>query len=395
MSIDTQPQEISPSQLNNSPADSYRGFNLIYLSLLYGCGAFTLNLAPVILGSLMEHLELSKANAGLIITLEIVSMGIASVFLANHLRRISLHRLLLWVLSGLICFNLLSAAIENLYALGVLRSLAGLCSGALLAITLYLIAHSTDHVRLLGLALTGSLLSGSAFLAFTPTAVEQWQLPGLFVTAAFLPFVLLVLLSRFQLIKESTTGGDEVKENNLPRLTAVGYLFIAAVLAIHIAQGGYYSFIEVLGTEIALEKTTIGFTLSLSYLLALTGSLTASAVGNRFGLTLPLLIGMVGQSTAVATAVFTSDHNYFMAAVCLQSFFYFLFTPYLLGAANKIDPSGKLSAVGMGVIITGLGFAPLIYGLILSHFSSLFIAWAMVSSAIFSFIALQITLKSE
>ncbi len=373
----------------------YRGFNLIYLSLLYGCGAFALNMTPVMLGSFIEQLQLTKTSAGLVVTLEIVSMGVASIGLAHYLHKTPIHKTLRLILAGLLSFNLLSSIAPNMHLLAVTRVLTGICSGSLLAITLYLIARSPDHVRLLGLSLTGSLLSGSFFLAITPAAVIQWQLPGLFLTAASFPLLLLLFLKRFQPAENTPEPPPCAHENKkLAKLPGIAYLFIAAVLMIHIAQGGYYSFIEVLGSDLEMKKTTIGFTLSLSYLLALLGSLTTSAIGNRFGMTLPLLIGMCGQSASVATVVFTTDPTYFIGAVCLQSFFYFLFTPFLLGAANKIDPSGKLSAVGMGIIITGLGFAPVLYGILLTNFTTAIIAWCMISSALFAFLSLHIIIRA-
>lgn len=362
---------------------------IVLLALLYGCGALTLNLTPLLIGSYIEHLNLSKTQAGLLATTEIISMGLTSTFIAHQLQRLSLRATLIVALLLAFVSNALSSQVDSLFLILPLRALAGMGNGLTMAVVLYLVAQSANQVRLLGFTLTGSLLTGSFFLALLPTLTLKWQLTGFFLGQASFPLLLalLMLSSMGHLFIQETFQGTSNKSsdsNQLSKLNKLAYLFITAVLLIHIAQGGYFSFLEVIGSDLGIGKTTIGFTLSASFLLALLGSLAASTFGERHGTLPPLLLGLIVQSTAVYNVVFASSETIYILAVTAQSFSYFFFTPYLLATASMIDESGRLSALGMGIILMGIGTAPLLFGFLIQQFNTNIIAWCMISSGLFA-----------
>ena len=126
-----------------------------------------------------------------------------------------------------------------------------------------------------------------------------------------------------------------------------------------------------------MATAAIGAALSFSYLVALGGSGLASVLGERFGVFIPLLIGMCGHVAGTALVVGASSQPAYVTGVQVQAFFFFLIYPFKLGLAALIDPSGRLSTLTVGLVMLGLGIGPMVSEVMVVHWGYPAIAWSV------------------
>ena len=140
----------------------------VAVCLAYTVGLVPGNTSPLLVGGLIAGLGLGVADAGMILSIELILMGAAAIGLAARMSRIDARGACLAGAVILLFGHGLAAQAGSLTEVVVWRSTAGIGAGVVLAAVNATIAGSPNPTRLYGLALVVPPLIGSviAFLAF-------------------------------------------------------------------------------------------------------------------------------------------------------------------------------------------------------------------------------------
>jgi len=331
---------------------------------------------PLIIGALIGHFGISEAQAGSLITAELVVMGVvallAASLLVNWSRRLFAICGALLLLAGSVGAAL-AHSFESLY---IWRVIAGAGAGVLLAAVNAVIASSVAPERNYGLVtLMACVITGLLTLVM-PGSLEELGPNGYYGVLVVLMCVVAVLVlfipdTMGKQVQSSSTGAP--RDNSRQ-----GWLLVAGILFLGSAMMAYYAFIERLGARLQIQPENIGMILTAMMAGSAAGAGLAASLGNRYGIVKPLLLVTVVHLLTVICAVLTSSPWLYACAVTAQGFCYMFIFPFLLALAAKLDVYGRWAAAASGASFLGFGVGPLMGGWLITQFGYEAIAWAMV-----------------
>jgi len=342
---------------------------LLALGSAYSLATAVFNIAPLLIGMLISVVGLMEAQAGLLMTLELVAMSVVAFVLAPWGSRFSNKTVLVLCVVLALATNALAATNISFEALVSLRILAGVSGGFLLLAVNTRIAAHAEPVRLYGLVVVATTVVGAMLLALIPALVLSFGIAGAYGTLAVLCAIVVPLVAMIPALQtdEASTLLDDKVPLSISRLQIV--MLLSAVFMIQFAQSGFYSFSERFGVEsIGLSTEEMGVLLAIGYLGAIPGSALAAWLGYRFGRISPLLLSLLVFALTVNVAVFADHRLVFSAAFIALNFSYFFSIPYQLGIAADLDHTGKLASASIGVFFFGLAGGPYLGGFLVSNF---------------------------
>ena len=368
-------QEITPSEV---PGEVYKPGEVAAIASAYALATIPINISPLIVGAIMVGFGIGEATAGAFTTVELVVMSATAFLLAPLGPRLATRRFFILAVALAIAahgFTLLTNAPANYVPI---RMVAGLAAGLLLLCLNTRVAHSTNPVRLYGIATLTTTIVGMVLLMVLPALISRFGYQALFgalLCLGLLVFPIQWLAPGSDLARETSETGQKRLSFRLVGLIAIALFFI------QVSQGGYYAFVERMATGHALSPESIGVLLSVAYLAGVPGSALATWLGERWGQFLPIAIGLFAHSLAIGLACYTDNVTLFYTAVILQTFAYFFSIPYQLGLAAHLDPSGRLASIAAGIFFLGLSCGPVFGGWLVEawHYQAIALSvWATV-----------------
>ncbi len=333
------------------------------------------NSLPLLVGAVIDGIGFDTRQAGLLGSVEIGAMALASLLLAPRVGSISRRGVALVSAAVLAGAQLLSALPESLAWLVMLRVVAGLGEGCVFATANAVIASSVDPDRLYArVTVLGALAAAGLFVGL-PYAIELWSQRGAFAAlggAALLCVPLLVLLPR------SVPAGmhSEILGGSVPRGPALAVL--ASALVLSVGEGAIWTFVERIGSHVGLGIDAIGRVLAATTVAGISGAALAAWAGTRFGRTLPLTLGMSMICVAGVILGHATGPVAYVGAELLYNTAYLFVLPFLLGTAAAIDTQGRVAAATGGVVLLGYGLGPGIGGVLVAWGSFPPLAWFLV-----------------
>jgi hypothetical protein len=247
---------------------------------------------PYEVGAFMDGRGLSAGTSGLLGMAELAAMSMTAILIVPVTHRIALHQLTIVGLAVAVIGEILTMAVASLWALVLLRVVAAIGCGMVLAATSTSIALSKSPNRAMGL---GMMLANVLFLAvflLTPRVLREFGPSGFFVSLGFYiaaSAVTIPHISRLQSDNQSTilAEGRVPLDRNKVAALAIG------LVSLNIGLGAMWSFAERIGREIGIASQQIGSVLASSSVAMIAGSAAAGWMGGRFGNRWPLLLGSV------------------------------------------------------------------------------------------------------
>ena len=351
-------------------------------ALLATAGFFYVNIMSAIVDGLITGLGFSNVQAGMVGSANIygASVGaLASVFVVRHVQ----WKTALGVLLGLLLVIDLGSTMIHVPAVLIpVRAVHGFIGGMSVGVVYSVMARLRSPDRAFGMLLVLQFGLGGLGVMFLPSLVPTYGAKILFLVLAGLTAIALVSMLAIprSVAANSASRVVDAMPASYRRLTVV-----LALLAIFLFQAGNMSlaaFIIRLGEESALSRDFIGQALGWATWIGAAGAGLVIFMGTRLGRFRPMLAAML--LTLAGTAGFFwagSKPVYFIANVGTAITWSFVI-PYLFGMISKLDPSGRLAALGGFVSKSGLATGPLVAGFILNkgHFDSLiWLAIAMLA----------------
>ncbi len=333
---------------------------------------------PILIGAVIEGLDVAEAGAGLLASAEIGTIALASLLLAPRIHRVPRRRLALFGSLVAVMGHLLAVFSTSFDALIFARVIAGLGEGVVLAVANATLAGSANPERLTALlALIGGA-GGGALLAVLSRVVEAFGYRGGFGVLLAIGVICLPLM----LFLPSSRDTARVAHEGRAAHPILGIATLAAFLALALGGSAMWAFVERIGLNAGLSRETTGMVLAATMVLGLSGAIVAGWLGTRFGRALPLGVGLIALALATGGLGSVKGFAAYVALMQLWTFSFLFVTPYLMGTAAELDKEGRWAAATIGFWSVGNALGPASAGSLIAVASYAALGWLAAGSAL-------------
>ncbi|MBU9597068.1 MFS transporter [Burkholderia multivorans] len=323
-------------------------------------------LSPNILSGVLTSLHVSPSQGGALLAGEFLATSATAILLASYVSGVSFRRLA-WIgavltLIGHFC----SWHATSFTVMFALRVLAGIGEGAVSMAANSLAGEFERPDRLYGIMNLMAVLTGAIAMFALPVVQSRTGDAGNFIFL-YVTVACVILLPTFwgfsgRNVPRAQYGG--AGEGRYGWTRTLAWL---ACAVIPLASAPLYTFAVELGQGVRMDEGTVSNYLSLSILLSLLGTGFVATVGTRLlGRTLPMLVAISIAGCAVAWQA-TGAQAGFKAALLADMFAAYTAFPLLLGQLAEVDPSGRSSAIGVGLFGGAFAMGPLIAGTLVEY----------------------------
>ena len=340
--------------------------NLIALGLVFSAGYSGTLALPLLLGGVIAKFSIEAWMAGLISALYFFGVFLGSFTLSSYIHGVNKRNTAVLGL-GLACLGFMAALLASSISL-VTAGLfvAGFGLGLGLAAATATVSHMADSQKVFSIVHTAVVLYGILFFFTVPGQMAVYGLDAIFFALAMTVVVAsLLALMMFPGGQPRTDiqSGDSVADKSLPSINAAAYYVLAALALFYIGQNGVWSFVERAGVANNLTIQEIGNVLFIGAFINLSGPIAAGWIGERFGITLPIITAILVLSLASLLLFTMPSQTVFVIGVILIPLVALFAAPYLLEYVGTVDQSGKAAALAPGFIMIGSGLGPALAGI--------------------------------
>ena len=336
----------------------------------------TVSLTPLVIAGLILGLGLNEPEAGSLITLEVTAMGISALALAPLLVRFSRRALGLSMATLVLAANAGAVMSQDIQALILWRVLAGLGAGALMATVNAVIAAAHRPTRLYGVAMMGAYASTAVLGIIISRIVEEYAYAGAYGVLAVFTLLILPLLA---MLPGRLDTPERARDSHN---AASAWACMVAIFLIGLSMMAYYAFVERLGNRLGMPIESIGWVFAAVQVASVLGSGAAAVIGERFGITKPLLAGTLLHAAAITIAVKAVNTSWFSAAVIAEGLTFLFILPLMFALVAQLDRSGRWAAAAGGVFLSSTAAGPLLGGVLLTELGYSALAWLAVIAAV-------------
>lgn len=312
------------------------------LSVLESAGILYANLSPVIVSGLVQSGSFTGQTAGWVFAFNMYGTAIGGFAVLFFVRRLRWRPVSIGLLLILISADLLSAAVTAPELLAGLRFLHGASGGALIGVSMSVIARMVNPERTVALFIMLQLvLSGVLTLLLVPLLPEHGSSVVWLALAGFstLALLLIPLLPDYAATVETPVGPPGVR-------AGLG-LVVPAMLALFVYQAGEMSawaYVIEIGAGHGLEPGFVSTALAVSLWIGGPAALFVTWWSTRSGRWWPLLLSTSAMALSVSLLLVPEALAFAAANIGFGIFFSISF-PYLMGVASELDNSGQMGAL--------------------------------------------------
>lgn len=318
---------------------------------------------PLIVGATLVGLNLDEQGAGLLSSVELVTIALVSFAFAPKMgvwprRSIALFGACITILA-----HAFSAKAPMLIPLVACRVVAGIGAGMMVAAGNACIANADNPDRLASLVIVWTGFIHLVTLNLMPIFIDRWSYSGAYGFEA--AFIMLMLPLMFLLPQHAPDrGGEDSHQTSFPLSAAIAVIVIVGIFFAR--ETALWAFSQQIGLRTGLTNQQVGTVLGLTGALGLLGAASAAAISTRYGRMKPMIIGLCLNTVLSFWISQTSDPAIFAVAEVVYHAALFFTVPYLFGMAAELDRHGRLVAVAGGSILLGGSLGPAIGGALIS-----------------------------
>jgi predicted MFS family arabinose efflux permease len=330
-------------------------------------GAMTYNLLPLFVGTAQDFHSLSDRAVGILGSSFFAGFTLTSITAWFWIRRFD------WRVVGfgaipIAAAALLSAGLTQSYLLmAIAIAIAGSAFSVLYGIGMSVIGDTHQPARWYGLKMACEAGLGVALLLILPGAViQRWGFSGLVVAMAVVLIMLSPLLAGLpaQGAKEKGPATGKHGFTMVPALRTALWLGLAAVLIYLFCTTMTWAFVERIAHAAGFDAVVTGNVLSLGLVLAVCGSLVATVLGDRYGLSLPLAAAALLLLVSLVLLGNMDSLSTYTMAICLFTFSFGLGMPYTVSVVSCLDINGRFVVLTVPAIGIGVMLAPAMGGML-------------------------------
>lgn len=359
----TQPPSLTQPSAITHPIDARLA--LIVTLALTVTGTIIFKVLPLVVGAAAETFQIDYHQQGMLASSDLLGIAIASITSPLWVRRFNWRKSAMAALLLVVSGNLLSAAVDDLSRLLLIRVITGLGEGAATGLGLIILGDTRNPDRAFGLAMAAPILLGLIGFQVLPGVISTSGFDGLVTVFALVSFVILISL---RWLPESGRPRTTIDHHNQSSDKLAVFTALAGTAAYHLALGAVWTFVERIGHSAGLQSDFIASTLGKAVVCGLIGALLATALGIRWGRSIPILIALTIQLTALFLLADQFSATTFIVATCLFQLSWLFSGPFQLGIIASADLSGRFFTLTIAFQAAGITSGPLLAGLLIKEY---------------------------
>ena len=323
-------------------------------------GQSSVLVTPVILSSLIRGLELSATRAGFLVTVEMLTLAVSTIFLSSCIGRISKTRMFVGGLITVILGQLVSALVDITAFILLGRVLVGMGGGMMVTVMNATLSSSGDPERFFAIAYVISASLTALVIIFLTELSNHYHHVGVFLFLAAFAVSGTAFCKPMYEGHYTGTSANVTPTENLPHV----YMTLVALFIYYYGAGSAWAFAEQIGHDINIDSGTIGLILSGVTLGGLIGGSVAAWLSTRSGRIKPLVAFSSIQVVSIYLLSVSDTTLQFFVTLMVATISLYLIMPYLIGVAAMFGENGRWGAAGGGASLLGLALSPIVGGLL-------------------------------
>lgn len=310
---------------------------------------------PGFVQGLVEHVGFDDQGAGYAASAEMFGIAATTILLTFIAHRLNWRVVIAASAVVMALANALCTVTDDLNAFVSLRVLAGLGAGGLVTLSFAAIGLTDRPERNFGFLIMWVLVYGAIAFFLMPGVYAFAGMNGVLWFFALFPLAALPVLRHLPVTGENVVPVEKGAVNLPARLKGSALL---AMLAYFTAQGVVWAYLFLIGVAGGLSEQLVANGLTISQFAGIAGALLAALLGNRYGRSLPLSLGILGGALCLYFLVGRFEFLVFALAVTVYNFAWNLTHPFLLAAMASFDRRGRVVVYAVAMQMLGLAVGP-------------------------------------
>lgn len=337
--------------------------------------AFSTVVLPLMVSAVAAAFDVPGKQAAWIASSEMGGVALGAFWAGLRVAKADRRRLVQVGAIIAVASNLLSAGVDSLWTLLVIRVLAGTGAGVLLATASAELGGTRDPERNFALFVVGAFVSASLGFRLLSPLVAQGTAPlflviaalsaGALAASACFPTGLRVFFATEAL---AARWGTAV-------LTAM-----AGILGFYLGVGSVWPLMGTIGEDAGRSSSEIAAVLADASLAGMAGALAAAVLASRLGRLVPLVGGLALVTGSLLMLALVGAPAFATAPLAFLFAWNFSFA-YMAGTLAFLDPSGRAVALNMTLQYIGFGTGPLVGSVFIAINSPSSLPWVGVAGS--------------
>jgi len=357
---------------DNQPIDVNSRRTLAAAILVGVIGPEVFIVQPGFVQGLVEHVGFDDQGAGYAASAEMFGIAATTILLTFIAHRVNWRVVIAASALVMTLANAVCTVTDDLDVFVLLRVLAGLGAGGLVSLSFAAIGLTDRPERNFGFLIMWVLVYGAIALVLMPGTYAFAGMDGVLWFFALFPLAALPVLRYFPATGENVVQVEE-DAVNLPRQLK-GFALLA-MLAYFIAQGVVWAYLFLIGVAGGLSEQLVANGLMISQFAGIAGALLAALLGNRYGRSLPLTLGILGGALCLYFLVGRFEFLVFAVAVTMYNFAWNMTHPFLLAAMASFDRRGRVVVYAVAMQMIGLAVGPSLAASVISEGDYVNVNW--------------------
>lgn len=310
---------------------------------------------PGFVQGLVEYVGFDDRGAGYAASAEMFGIAATTILLTFIAHRVNWRVVIAASAVVMALANALCTVTDDLNAFVSSRVLAGLGAGGLISLSFAAIGLTDRPERNFGFLIMWVLVYGAIALFLMPGVYALAGMNGVLWFFALFPLAALPVLRHLPVTGENVAPVEKDAVNLPARLKGSALL---AMFAYFTAQGAVWAYLFLIGVAGGLSEQLVANGLTISQFAGIAGALLAALLGNRYGRSLPLCLGILSGTLCLYFLVGRLGFLVFALAVTVYNFAWNLTHPFLLAAMASFDRRGRVVVYAVAMQMVGLAVGP-------------------------------------
>ncbi|HKJ19420.1 MAG TPA: MFS transporter [Woeseiaceae bacterium] len=335
----------------------------VLLAFLATAGIFYVNIMPAIVDGLIEGLNFSNREAGLVASSNTYGAAFGAFIVVFFVKRLDWRKASYALLLALLVMDLGSIVIQEAGTMIAARAVHGFVGGALVGIGFSVMSRTSEVSRTFGYLLTIQFGLGGLGIIYLPPLAPVFGTKALFLALAAFSFVTLLMVPFLASYPagENHHGRAVGKIRYLPAAAA-----LLATFLFQAANMGIYAYSIGIGKFAGLTPSFVSDSFGVAAWVAIAGSVLVILISTRFGRLLPVAAATWALHHSAVNPDSWLSSVFWLAQLTIGIMWAFVIS-YLLGMNAEFDATGQMAALGGFASKMGLASGPAVAAMIVGE----------------------------